>query len=429
MTERRADGSVTLVGGSPTNTPTVLGSKAPPGGPSITSAGASPNPVDVGLSTALNVTAVGGSPPYTYQWSGLPPGCTAVDSASMACTPTTAGTYGVEVVVTDQANRTVATTISLGVVPPPSITSFTVAPFPLRVQETAVFSVVFSGGVNPYTFQYSGLPPGCISQNLSVLTCTPTSAGSFPVSVTLTDVNGVANASATTLVVEAAGPGPTISSFQVVPPNVTLGGSVSFITLVANGVAPLTYAYAGLPPGCSSGNAPVLSCTPGMVGTYTIAVTVIDGANQTNSSAASLTVVPVPPAPLTLTLFLAYPPAVTLGNFTVFGVLVSGGVGSLTYVYSGLPPGCLSLSFWIVPCRPAASGSYPVTVSISDSANHTVTGSVLLVVQGGPPATSGGTPSSGTTPLELAGYVALGVAVGVAATTVVVLLLRRRRRG
>jgi hypothetical protein len=53
------------------------------------------------------------------------------------------------------------------------------------------FRTAVSGGQPPYSYEYSGLPPGCISMNAATLTCTPGLAGSFNVEVTVRD--GVGN--------------------------------------------------------------------------------------------------------------------------------------------------------------------------------------------------------------------------------------------
>lgn len=45
-------------------------------------------------------------------------------------------------------------------------------------------------GAGSYTYSYSGLPPGCLSQNLSVLSCTPTQGGVYVVSASATDASG-----------------------------------------------------------------------------------------------------------------------------------------------------------------------------------------------------------------------------------------------
>jgi hypothetical protein len=50
-------------------------------------------------------------------------------------------------------------------------------------------SVSTRGGFGNFTYNWSGLPPGCRSANLSALTCSPTAPGAYVISVNVTDVN------------------------------------------------------------------------------------------------------------------------------------------------------------------------------------------------------------------------------------------------
>lgn len=52
--------------------------------------------------------AAGGVPPYSYGYSGLPPGCSTADVPTLSCTPSQIGTYNASVLVRDDlgANRT-----------------------------------------------------------------------------------------------------------------------------------------------------------------------------------------------------------------------------------------------------------------------------------------------------------------------------------
>ncbi len=96
--------------------------------------GGTPNPVTVGTSTTISTTgATGGSGGYSYAWSGYPATCTPGDVASFSCTPTTVGTYTVELQVTDSNGETAS------------------ASFELMVNPVGTFAV---------TFTESGLPSG-----------------------------------------------------------------------------------------------------------------------------------------------------------------------------------------------------------------------------------------------------------------------------
>lgn len=55
---------------------------------------------------------------------------------------------------------------------------------PINVQTIA------SGGTPPYSYSYTGLPPGCGGQNQPSFSCNPSATGSFSVQVTATDSHG-----------------------------------------------------------------------------------------------------------------------------------------------------------------------------------------------------------------------------------------------
>jgi hypothetical protein len=68
-----------------------------------------------------------------------------------------------------------------------AVSSFNAAPNPITVGQTTNLSVSASGGLLPYTFAYAGLPNGCTSSNVSILSCTPKVSGVFTVRVYVND--------------------------------------------------------------------------------------------------------------------------------------------------------------------------------------------------------------------------------------------------
>jgi hypothetical protein len=56
------------------------------------------------------------------------------------------------------------------------------------INKSALFSP--DGGYGAFTYAYSGLPPGCTSADVAVLTCTPTQAGKYSVTVNVHDQVG-----------------------------------------------------------------------------------------------------------------------------------------------------------------------------------------------------------------------------------------------
>ena len=182
------------------------------GGGLTVSVTASVNPVVAGASTSLSVTVGGGTGTLVYSYSGLPPGCTTANTNPLACTPSSTdnGTYAVVVTVTDGAGHTGSGSLSLKVNLPgggggaPTITQFVASPNPATTGQSLTFVVTTSGGSGTSTFAYTNLPPGCLGTT-SPLTCTPTSSGTFHISVTVTDAAGTSQPA--TLVLQVNSPG------------------------------------------------------------------------------------------------------------------------------------------------------------------------------------------------------------------------------
>lgn len=68
---------------------------------------AAPGSVDLGAVVNLTVTTHGGLAPLVYRWTSVPPGCSDSSAASLACTPSEAGTFTVTVDVTDGLHESI----------------------------------------------------------------------------------------------------------------------------------------------------------------------------------------------------------------------------------------------------------------------------------------------------------------------------------
>jgi len=167
-----------------------------------------PPALDVGQKTTLTVVAFGPGGGLSFSWVGLPAGCASSSTPSLSCTPTQQGRYAAAVTVTNGASSSNLTvTIALLVNTPPVINAVIVSPFPLVIGTGNVtLSVQATGGTGNLHYSYSGLPPGCVTNDTPFLTCGPALSGSWTVQATVLDAtNGTASKSAT-VVVTATGP-------------------------------------------------------------------------------------------------------------------------------------------------------------------------------------------------------------------------------
>ncbi|WP_367128120.1 S8 family peptidase [Saccharothrix sp. HUAS TT1] len=88
-----------------------------PGNPSVTPPGNQTG--NVGTATSLQLKASGGTPPYTWSATGLPPGLSiSAATGLISGTPTTAGAYTVTATATDSAGKSAGATFTWTINPP-----------------------------------------------------------------------------------------------------------------------------------------------------------------------------------------------------------------------------------------------------------------------------------------------------------------------
>lgn len=385
---------------------------------------ASLNPVPLGNTTHFSVSATGGNTPYSYSYSGLPSGCSSSNTANLTCSPNASGSFPVNVTITDSKGRTVTSSTTLNVqVPPLTISAFAAFPSTVLVNHTTDLNVTASGGLAPYSYAYLNLPPGCSSKNAGTLSCTPTSSGSFNVTVTVNDSQNQSMTDNTTLVVTNPS-SLVITSFSASPTPILVNTNTTLKVVVSGGTPSFSYAYSRLPAGCASSNTAQLPCTPTVPGSYTVQVTVTDSSRPAQSASKTVSLSVTPSRDPTITSFTAQPPTVHVGNVTVLTVKVSGGTAPYKYAYTGLPSGCGSTDRAILNCTPTVNGTYSVNVTVTDVQGRTVRSSLVLEVL---TTSSGSSPNSGWSSL-VPWLLVVGIAV-VAVVALALLIRRRRARG
>lgn len=259
-------------------------------GLSIVSAGAAPSSVDVGQTVLLSVDVDQGPSGLTFVWNDLPTGCVSSSTEALNCTPTAAGQYSVTVTASNATGGSVTSgSIAVSVDTDPTVTVPVASPGAREtdVNLSVTFTVVASGGAGSYVYSWNDLPAGCAGPDLPSVTCAPTAAGDFQVSVTVTDANHYVQVGPT--LAYAVYPRPMISSFVSSSATVLSGVGTTLRVTTSGGSPPLSYLYADLPTGCTSASTANLTCTPSATGTYQVEVEVTDASGL--SASANLTVV------------------------------------------------------------------------------------------------------------------------------------------
>jgi hypothetical protein len=140
-------------------------------------------------------TATGGLYTYTFAWA-FGDGSTAT-GATPSYAYTSAGTKVAACTVTDGVGSVATASINVVVSLLPTIATPTASlGGGVLAGKSVTFSVVTTPGPGLVTYTWLGLPSGCSSANGPDVTCSPSSAGSYAVSVSVTDANGMTVTSA-----------------------------------------------------------------------------------------------------------------------------------------------------------------------------------------------------------------------------------------
>ncbi|MCI4320580.1 MAG: hypothetical protein L3K23_10720 [Thermoplasmata archaeon] len=170
---------------------------------------------------------------------------------------------------------------------------------------------------------------------------------------------------------------PEIAPLKVWPSTTLVGRTVLVSTAPLGPVTALRYTYSGLPPGCRSADLPALSCRPSANGTFSISVNASDGSGNWVVSTTKLTVVA---ANLSGVAIAVSAPVVDVGQSVTLTSTVQGEGPNETFTYAGLPSGCGTANVSAFVCRPTASGTSLITVSVRDAYGQQANGSTVLEV-------------------------------------------------
>ncbi|MFI5418686.1 MAG: hypothetical protein ACHQ2Y_07325 [Candidatus Lutacidiplasmatales archaeon] len=376
---------------------------------------------DVGHPLTLTIRQPVNEGGLAYQYSNLPPGCSSSNVASLLCTPSSSGTYVVTVTMTGAAgfSARVATTVQVN--SDPAILGFSGTPPFGEVGLASQINVSAGSGTGPLVYAYVGLPPGCASGNTPALRCTPTVAGSFNVTVEITDALGVTAESSVAFQVSAS---LSVAALSLDRTALDVGQPISVSTALTGGVGPYRYSYSGLPAGCASVDANRLICRPAATGSFSIRAAVTDELGALAPGTAGLVVNALP----SVVAFVPSNATIASDGSVSLATSISGGTAPFQYRYSGLPDGCSQTVPAVVTCSSLASGDYSVVVTVQDSTGATATGNTTFVVLTAPVKPISVGPSGGLVSGFWGGFAIAAVAIGVAAL-IGVYRLRMVRKG
>ncbi|MCI4357244.1 MAG: PKD domain-containing protein [Thermoplasmata archaeon] len=271
------------------------------------------------------------------------------------------------------------------------------------------FQVTVAGGLAPFVY-YWALGSGLGTSTAESPTVVIENPGEYTAEVTVADSLG--DTAISTVNVTVAAPLSVslhaIGSIGVVP------FTAAFDATVVGGFAPVHVGWSLGDGGSATGSGQVMHIY-GSPGRYVVTVVATDGHGTNATQSWNVTAV----ASLRATLTVSGSSG-EAGDLRTLLSAVTGGLGPLTFAYSGLPSGCASANLSVLSCRPTAAGTYTISVAVTDTLGEQANSSALLTVS---------SRSSSGPAFQIGwGWLAAGIAVAAIVAIGGFVVIRQRRR-
>ena len=353
--------------------------------------------------TTTNDTASQG---VTWTISGT--GCTGAACGTLTSVTTSSAMYNapasvtanmtVSLVATSIGDTTKSASITITVMPMPSVTTTSV---PNGVQNSAYSSTTLAaaGGISPYTWSVTvgSLPAGLsLVGSTGVISGTPTAAGTSNFTVQVADASTPALTATKALSIVIAPPVLTITTATL--PNATVNSAYSATLHSSGGTAPVAWSITTgtLPTGLAlNAGTGVIDGIPTASGNVNFTVTATDAASQTKSQALAVVINPA------LSIITASLPDGAMNSAYTTTLISSGGTAPVSWsITSGSLPAGLALNAanGVISGTPSSVGTVNFSVSATDSSAPQQMASTALSIRvaGTPLAITTATLPSGT---------------------------------
>jgi hypothetical protein len=360
-----------------------------------------------GQQKSISATLANDTASQGVSWTLSGTGCTGSACGTLTGVTTSAAIYNspatvtssmtVSVVATSIGDTTKSASVSVTVMPLPSITTTSL---PSGVQNSAYTSTTMagSGGIAPLTWSVSvgSLPAGLtLNSTTGVISGTPTAAGTSNFTIQVADASSPAFTATKALSIVIAPPPLTITTTSL--PSGAINSSYSATLLSSGGTAPIAWSVTTgtLPTGLTLHSTGLIDGTPTAAGTTNFTVTATDAGTQTKTQTLAIVINPV------LSITTASLPDGAMNTAYSATLVSSGGTVPVTWaVTSGSLPAGLTLNAanGVISGTPTSIGTANFSVSASDSSNpqQTMGAALSINVAAAPLAITSTTLPSGT---------------------------------
>jgi hypothetical protein len=324
------------------------------------------------------VTATGGAGALTYTLlsGALPAGLTMSPAGAITGSPTVVGSFPFTVQAADAFGDTGTQALTLTTSYPALAVTPLIPPTGYAGSTYTSTTLAATGGSGTgYTWSLANgtaVPAGMGLSSAGVISGKPTTAGTTPFTVMVTDS---ASNTATLALSIVVNPAVSISTATALP--VGYVGSAYSQTLAATGGSGAGYTWtvnggSTLPGGLNLSGAGLLSGTPTTSGTPSFTVTVTDSASNTASATFSMTI----NAGISITTPTTLPGGYQNGIYPITTLAATGGNGGpYTWTWaaasgSSLPAGLILSTAGVITGTPTGSGTFSIVVTATDSASN-----------------------------------------------------------
>ena len=328
---------------------------------------------------SLFAGAVGQRRIESYSWSvsfGSLPAGLSLNGATIAGTPSAAGTSGFTVQVADATGATASRPMSV-TINAAALTITTASILPNGAVGTAYSQpVAASGGSGAYTWTLisGSLPPG-LSLNGATISGKPTAAGAFGFTLQVSDATGATSVKQFAITVAGGALVITTTSLN----DATLGVAYTQTIVVTGGTNLYSWSITSgqLPPGLVLASNGVIAGTPSAGGAYNFTVQVTDSSSAHTSASFTLTV-RVPLTIVTQTVLATG----SAGHAYSQSLVSQGGSGTVSWslVSGSLPAGLTLHPNGVIDGVPAQVGSFSITIQAANASGATVSRAFTLSI-------------------------------------------------